>query len=158
MVLLAVSPAALLVPIGQSLSASDAVADAPAVGDCSTGCLVPARLSPSSIFPFAGDRETPKRSDPEVVEVDDERAGDLFDVLSAATARDVLREVSEEPRTAPELADAVDTSVQNVHYHLDNLHDAGAIAEVDTEYSSRGREMSVYTATVRPQVVVYDLE
>lgn len=157
--LLAATPAPLLIHSGQSGSASPVTADAPQVARelCSGQCYLAGGLSLASIFPLASDREIPKRSEPEVVGLADERAGELFDVLSSATARDVLQQLAEEPQTAAELTGAVDTSLQNVHYHLGNLHEAGAIEEVNIEYSSRGREMVVYTAICQPQVLVYDV-
>jgi DNA-binding transcriptional ArsR family regulator len=123
---------------------------------CAGGCVVPGGVSLASIFPFRGDRETVDRSEPEAVGLDDDRADDLFDVLASGTARDLLRALQDEPRTATELAAEVDTSLQNAHYHLTNLEDAGAVAEVAVDYSERGREMSVYTACCRPTVLVYD--
>jgi len=88
--------------------------------------------------------------------VDDDRADDLFDALASETARSLLARLDEEPRTASELAGTVDTSLQNVHYHLENLEAAGAIEELDVEYSERGREMSVYVATCRPQLLLFE--
>jgi len=144
----------------QAAPTTPSAADAPhaAQAPCTGGCSVPGALSLASVFPLAGDRAPPKRSDSEVVGLGDERADELLDALSSGTARDLLGRLIEEPRTPSELAAATGASVQNVHYHLGNLDDAGAVTVVDVEYSSRGREMSVYAATCRPQVTVYDLE
>ena len=49
---------------------------------------------------------------------------------------------------------SVDTSLQNVQYHLDRLESAGAIEVVDTVYSEKGREMDVYAPADQPLVVV----
>lgn len=157
--LLAANPASVLIHPDQSGSGSIVAADSPRVAQepCSGQCRLAGGLSLASIFPLTGDREAPKRSDPEVVGLTDERAGELFDVLSSGTARELLHQLSEEPQTASELSDVADTSLQNVHYHLGNLREAGAIEEIDVEYSSRGREMSVYAATCRPQVLLYDV-
>jgi hypothetical protein len=43
-----------------------------------------------------------------------------------------------------DIVDDVDTTLQNVHYHLNRLHEAGVIDVVDTAYSEKGREMNVY--------------
>lgn len=125
---------------------------------CTGQCYLSEGLSLASIFPFASDREVPKRAEQEVVEVGDEKADALFDALSSSTARNVLQQLIEEPQTASELAEGADTSLQNVHYHIEKLREAGAIEEIDIEYSARGREMSVYTATSRPRILVYDLK
>jgi DNA-binding transcriptional ArsR family regulator len=153
--LLVANPAGLLLaPAGSGTGVAD---DARvAAGPCSEACALPGGVSVASIFPLGSDRRTPERSDPEVVGLTDARAGALFDALASDTARTVLGRLVEEPLTASELADDVDTSLQNVHYHLENLREAGAIAEIGVEYSTRGREMSVYTATRWPQVLVHD--
>ena len=153
-ILLAANPAVLLLAPAQS----GTVADDPRVtaGPCSGACYLPGGLSVASIFPLGSDRRVPERSDPAVVGLTDDRAGDLFDVLSSGTARTVLQRLLDEPLTASELAADVDTTLQNVHYHLGNLHEAGAIAEIGVEYSERGREMSVYAATLQPRVLVHD--
>jgi len=76
--------------------------------------------------------------------IDDESADDLIGALAPQTARTILGAVHEEPRTASELADAADTSVQNVRHHVSKLVDAGLVESVDTRYSVKGREMTVY--------------
>jgi len=158
--LLAVNPLALLIHPDRSASAAGAHTDAPQTTktQCPDSCSLSGGLSLASLFPFASDRETPERTSRETIGIADDRAGPLLDVLSSAVARDILQQLIEEPRTPSELAEGIDTSLQNVHYHVENLQQAGAIEEIATEYSSRGREMSVYTATCRPQMLVYDLE
>lgn len=79
-----------------------------------------------------------------VLWLDDEEADALIGSLSSETARSVLSTVHEGPRTASEIADAVDTSLQNARHHLTNLQDAGLVRVVDTRFSVKGREMNVY--------------
>lgn len=86
----------------------------------------------------------PDGSDLRVVWLDDEEAEHLIGSLSSETARAVLNAVHEQPSTASEIAEAVDTSVQNVRHHLTNLTDADLIEVVETRYSVKGREMNVY--------------
>jgi len=74
-------------------------------------------------------------------------AGELFDALSSATAREILTALYERPRTASAVADAVDTSVQNVHHHFDQLREADLIAVTGTRRSAQGREMKVHAPT-----------
>lgn len=76
--------------------------------------------------------------------LDDEEVDPLIGSLSSATARSLLTALHEEPRTASELADAVDTSLQNVRHHLGNLQDADLVEVAETRYSVKGREMKVY--------------
>ncbi|UIO99112.1 winged helix-turn-helix domain-containing protein [Halobaculum sp. CBA1158] len=85
--------------------------------------------------------------------LDDEDAGDVIGALGPETARAILSAVHEEPRTASELADCADTSVQNVRHHVSKLEDAELVAATDTRYSVKGREMTVYGPADDPVVV-----
>ncbi|MFB6219314.1 MAG: ArsR/SmtB family transcription factor [Halobacteriaceae archaeon] len=104
------------------------------------------RLLPSSTR--APDRE------PEVIGLAGEEADDLVGALSAGTARELLSELYEEPGAPSELADRVDTTLQNAQYHLEKLESADLIEEVDTVYSEKGREMRVFAPASEPLVVV----
>lgn len=85
--------------------------------------------------------------------LDSEEAGDLLSSIACDTARNVLTALHEEPATASEVADRVDTSLQNARHHLGNLEDAGLVRVADTRYSSKGREMNVYAPSEDPMVV-----
>jgi DNA-binding transcriptional ArsR family regulator len=106
-----------------------------------------ARLLPSQSEPDVD-------ASPRVVGLDDDDADDLLSALSSGTARRILAALHEEPTNPAALADAVDTSLQNVQYHIQRLEDAGAVEVVDTAYSEKGREMNVYAPANRPLVVV----
>lgn len=107
----------------------------------------------SSLLP-----RTPRveRSDgePEVVGLDGVESGAVFSVLSSERARSILSELYREPATQSELADRVDTSLQNADYHLDNLVEAGLVTVVDQWYSEKGTEMDVYAPAGDPLVLV----
>lgn len=103
-----------------------------------------------SILPMRSPVET--EADPQTVGLDD--GGALIEVLSSETARGITARLHEKPMTASELADAVDTSVQNATYHLDNLQAAGVVDVVETWYSEKGSEMKVYAPTNDPLVIV----
>ena len=92
-------------------------------------------------------------SEPRVVGLDSEEADDLMAALSSGTARRILAELHDDPAPPGELADRVDTSLQNAQYHLEKLEDAGAIEIVGTAYSEKGREMSVYGPADSPLVI-----
>ena len=83
-------------------------------------------------------------AEPRVLDVDGEEADRAFEALSSETARNVLGVLYEEPSTPTEVREEVGTSLQNVHYHLDNLKDAGLIEPAGTGYSETGNEMTVY--------------
>ena len=97
--------------------------------------------------------ELPPDGDPRVVDLDSEAADELIAALSSETARNILTALHEEPAPPGELADSVDTSLQNAQYHLENLEEAGAIEIVGTAYSEKGREMSVYAPADSPLVI-----
>jgi len=80
-------------------------------------------------------------------------ADDLFDSLSSATARAILASLTDEPKPASALAEAVGTSTQNTMYHLRNLLEAGLITVVDTWYSEKGTKMTIYAARYDPLVL-----
>ncbi|WP_313696248.1 ArsR/SmtB family transcription factor [Halorarum halobium] len=85
--------------------------------------------------------------DPRLVDFADADADDVLAAVSSTTARRILGSLYEEPRTASDVAAALDTSVQNASYHLDRLVDADLVEVVETWYSGQGREMDVYAPT-----------
>ena len=92
--------------------------------------------------------------DEQVVTLDGQGSDAVFSVLSSTVARSVLDELYHGPATQSELANRLDTSIQNVSYHLDNLVDAGLVDVVDQWYSEKGREMDVYAPEGSPLVLV----
>ncbi len=102
----------------------------------------------------AEDTETTATEDLRALYLDSDDAGELISALSSGTARSILVALHDRPATASELADHVDTTVQNVRHHLDNLRGADLVRTADTRYSSKGREMDVYAPVDRPLVVV----
>ncbi len=96
---------------------------------------------------------TPEDRDPRVVDVVDDDAEQVIAALGSETARNALSALHEEPATTSELADELDTSLQNVQYHLAKLSEADVVDVVDTTYSEKGREMKVYAPTDEPLVL-----
>lgn len=102
-------------------------------------------------------QETPAEAvdhDPAVVGLEETNTSSVFAALSARTARSILSALYETPGTTSELADRVDTSIQNATYHLEKLEDADLITVVDHQYSKKGNEMDVYGPSNGPLVVV----
>ncbi|WP_178917504.1 winged helix-turn-helix domain-containing protein [Natronomonas gomsonensis] len=95
--------------------------------------LLPSRLEVS-----------PSPDEPKVLDIDGEGADAAFDALGSETARKVLAAIYDEPRTPTEVRESVGTSLQNVHYHLDRLENAGLIEPAGMGYSEKGNEMTVY--------------
>ena len=107
------------------------------------------------LFPFRSETAA-EEGQPRVVDLEGEDADAVFSALSSTTARRIYARLDEDPGTPSDVADAVDSSIQNVRYHLENLEDAGLVEVVDTWYSSRGNEMSVYATTDGPLIVTSD--
>ena len=89
-----------------------------------------------------------------VLEIADAESEEVLEALSADTRRDAYRALFEDPATTSELAERLDTSVQNVHHHLSVLSDVGLVEPIDTVYSNRGNEMTVYGPASDPLVFV----
>lgn len=83
----------------------------------------------------------------ETLDLTGEEADQVFDALASPTSRSVLRALYDDPLPPAELADELDTSVQNIHYHLQKLEGATLVEAIETVYSSRGVEMDVYAPT-----------
>jgi DNA-binding transcriptional ArsR family regulator len=93
-------------------------------------------------------------SGPRVVGIEGDDADELLSVLSSETAREIVAALHDDPTPPSELADRVDSSLQNVQYHLSRLDDAGVVKVAGTAYSEKGREMDVYAPADDPLVIV----
>jgi DNA-binding transcriptional ArsR family regulator len=107
-----------------------------------------------SLLPSEPDTSAAEEAEPRVIGVDSEDADDVLSALTSETARKVLSELHDDPAPPAALSDRVDTSLQNVQYHLEKLEDAGAIEVIDQIYSEKGREMNVYAPADRPLVIM----
>lgn len=108
----------------------------------------------ASAFPLQPSVDYTPRDRTEIVIGDDEHAR-VLQTLSSDTAQELLDALSEGPGTASEVADAVDTSIQNAQYHLTRLAEANLIETVDTWYSAKGREMTVYALAAEEFVIQF---
>jgi DNA-binding transcriptional ArsR family regulator len=107
----------------------------------------------ADLLPSSRDTSAADEPNPRVVGLDSDEADDLLAALSSATARTILSVLHEEPDTPASISDRVDTSLQNVQYHLGKMEDAGLVEVIDTVYSEKGREMNLYAPADRPLVV-----
>jgi len=107
----------------------------------------------SELLPSDSDIESEQGGKLRTLWLDSDDAGELLSSLASDTARAVLTALHEEPATASEIADRVDTSLQNARHHLGNLEEAGLVRVADTRYSEKGREMKVYAPAEEPLVV-----
>jgi DNA-binding transcriptional ArsR family regulator len=102
----------------------------------------------------ATDRDPDYQAAVNAVDLTGEDADTFFDALGSETSRAIFELLYEEPRTPTELAEAIDSSRQNVHYHLRKLEAADLVHAVDTVYSSRGTEIDVYAPTSEAVVLL----
>jgi len=93
-------------------------------------------------------------ADPRVIGVDGDDADAVLSALSSDTAREILSALHERPGPASDVAERVDSSLQNTQYHLNRLREAGVVEVADTVYSEKGREMDVYAPADGPLVLV----
>lgn len=87
--------------------------------------------------------------------ISDDSESETLQALSSGTAQSILGTLGSKPKTASEIAERVDTSIQNVHYHLIQLETNGLVESVDTCYSAKGREMTVYGLAAEELVIEF---
>ncbi|GAA0525688.1 Helix-turn-helix domain-containing protein [Halorubrum aquaticum] len=109
----------------------------------------------ASVFPHQPTVEHTPRERTDVV-VDRDQQTDVLSVVSSEAAQEILSALREEPSTASDLAETVDRSLQNVSYHLRRLRGADLVTPVETWYSEKGTEMTVYALTAERIVVRFD--
>jgi DNA-binding transcriptional ArsR family regulator len=80
---------------------------------------------------------------------------DALNALSSGTAQSILGALDGDPKTTSEIVEIVDTSIQNVHHHLRRLEENDLVEPVDTRYSVKGREMTVYALAAKKLVVEF---
>jgi DNA-binding transcriptional ArsR family regulator len=107
----------------------------------------------ADLLPSSRDTSAADEPNLRVVGLDSEDAEDVLSALSSETARAILSALHEEPDTPASISDRVDTSLQNAQYHLGKMDDAGLVEVIDTVYSEKGREMSLYAPADRPLVM-----
>ncbi|WP_255150684.1 ArsR/SmtB family transcription factor [Halorarius halobius] len=107
----------------------------------------------SELLPSQSEASPEQNGELQALWLDSDDAGELLSSLSSDTARNILTALHDEPQTASEVADGVDTSLQNARHHLGNLQEAGLVRVAETRYSSKGREMNVYAPSEDPMVV-----
>lgn len=108
----------------------------------------------ASAFPHQPPVDHAPRERTNVV-VDRNEPTDVLQILSSETAQEILVTLKSEPGTASDIAESVDQSVQTVSYHLKRLCEAELITPIETWYSKKGREMTVYALATERLVVKF---
>jgi DNA-binding transcriptional ArsR family regulator len=85
--------------------------------------------------------------------VSGESQEEALQALSSGTAQAILGALDGDPKTTSEIAEMVDTSIQNTHHHLRRLEENDLVEPIGTWYSAKGKEMTVYALTAEKLVV-----
>lgn len=96
-------------------------------------------------------------ADLRVVTLDGE-GEEFISALSSETTRDIYFSLQEEPKTPSDIANDLDMSTQNAHYHLRKIREAELIEEHGIEYSEKGLEMTIYEPTDEQLVICEDAD
>jgi DNA-binding transcriptional ArsR family regulator len=107
------------------------------------------------ILPTTSETTVERDGNPQLVCLDEDRSEAILAAVQSQTARSVLRTLTEEPMTPTDIAESLDQSLENTSYHLDNLQEAGLVEGVDTVYSEKGREMTVYGPVSEPLLLFF---
>lgn len=79
------------------------------------------------------------------LEPGEEQAQKIAKAMSSPTAGDLLRSLSDSPKSTTALAEELHIPLTTAKYHLGNLLDAGVIEVADTRWSAKGREIKIYS-------------
>ncbi|AZQ16159.1 transcriptional regulator [Halorubrum sp. PV6] len=110
------------------------------------------------LLPTQTDAAVERSDTPTVLSLDDDATREVIEALSSETAYDIFRLLNKTPATPSQIAEQLDQSVQNIHYHLENLEAAGVIEVTDTCYSEKGREMNVFVVSEDPTLLFLGTE
>lgn len=110
-----------------------------------------------SLLPLRGEAH-PTPDEPRVIRLNDAVADLAFETLTSPTTRKILALLYEQPSIPPDIRDEIDTSLQNVHYHLNKLEDVGLIEPAGAGYSEKGTEMTMYAPAKEAVVLVAGAE
>jgi DNA-binding transcriptional ArsR family regulator len=108
----------------------------------------------SSAFPRRNHVEHSPRERADLTVSGDSRT-EALEALSSETAQSILGTLDGDPKPTSEIAELVGTSIQNAHHHLQRLEEHGLVEPIDTWYSVKGREMTVYALAAEKLVVQF---
>lgn len=87
------------------------------------------------------------------VEIASDESVELLGAIASETAQAILARLERNPSTASDITADVETSLQNVQYHLDRLCAVNVVEPVDTWYSDCGNAMTVYGLAAEEVVI-----
>jgi DNA-binding transcriptional ArsR family regulator len=110
------------------------------------------------LLPTRTDAAVERSDNPAVLSLDDDETRDVIEASSSGTAYEIFHLPNETSATPARIAEQLDQSIQNVHYHLTNFESAGVIEVTDTCYSEKGRETSVFVVSEDPTLLFLGTE
>jgi len=81
---------------------------------------------------------------------------EVFEALSSGTARQILQWLAELPGTISEIAADLDSSVQNVSYHVCQFERLGLAEQVGMRYSPKAQEIAIYALTIESLCIQFE--
>jgi len=109
---------------------------------------------PDGAIPSAPKAEAPKHDAVIILEPGDEKAQKIAKAMASRTAGEILQLLKNGNETATHIAEALDSPITTIQYHLENLVDAGIITIVERRWSQKGREVKVYGLREQMLIVV----
>lgn len=91
--------------------------------------------------------------EPAIYTLSQDSGREIASVLSSDSTRPIFEVIESQAATPVEIAEGLDMTLQNVHYHVEKLEEAGLIEVTGIEYSDRGREMHIYES-VHDEVIL----
>ncbi|MDO9326211.1 MAG: helix-turn-helix domain-containing protein, partial [Methanoregula sp.] len=82
-----------------------------------------------------------------LLEPGDERAQKIAKAMGSQMASDILKLLSEGPKSLSDITERLAIPMTTAKYHVENLLDAGLLNVAETKYSVKGREIKLYSLT-----------
>lgn len=92
--------------------------------------------------------------DYEVIDIHDERAKELAQILSNEKALSILKLIEERPRSISEISQELGIPISTVSYHIDRMLKVGLVEVAGKKYGKRLQEVKLYRASSRPILIL----
>ncbi len=92
--------------------------------------------------------------DYEVIDIHDERAKELAQILSNEKALSILKLIEERPRSISEISRELGIPISTVSYHIDRMLKVGLVEVAGKKYGKRLQEVKLYRASSKPILIL----
>ncbi|AMQ18013.1 transcriptional regulator [Thermococcus peptonophilus] len=90
----------------------------------------------------------------EVIDIHDERAKELAQILSNEKALSILKLIEERPRSISEISQELEIPISTVSYHIDRMLKVGLVEVAGRKYGKRLQEVKLYRASSKPILIL----